>query len=202
MEREEKQVRAMIAFVDITGFGSFYDRVENPQIELLPFYRNYQAIVNQFEKNTGTFIKRLGDGFMSICELDEDNKKAMLFLENLWKTMLAIDSLIKNKSTPRPDGVRVRKACGYVWKINDRDEFDYLSSRIHLTEQMVDIERDIQFIMHESAKEIYGLEDLKKAGFRLTKLDLPERIMKNIRVEYRKEMREIWLVNGSDRRLS
>lgn len=156
---DEKQIRSIVVFGDIIGFGSFMQRITNPDTEFRPFRREFDKAIKDFKKKTGYFVKRLGDGFMCVVELPVKgpDRQAMAAVDFAWTLSRRISRLIAHKSTPRPDGFRSRMICGYVWRtVGDDNDTDYLGYLVNLCEKMLHTHKGVEFVCHESVRELIG----------------------------------------------
>lgn len=188
---DEKQIRAVVVFGDIIGFGSFMQRITYPDSEFRPFIREFDGLINEFERETGYFVKRLGDGFMCVVEIELANeaRQAMAVIGAVWKLAKRLSALIATKQTPRPEGFRSRVVCGYVWKtIGENNRADYLGYHVNLSEKMIHASKHVEFICHESIKEL--IERLARVkGFVFKKLSVTDEAHEEI---YRQDMNLLW----------
>lgn len=173
MNNIEQQIKAMIIFVDIRGFGSFIRRVNYPVTEFLPFWRNWKEAIDKFQDETGYFVKRLGDGLMAVKEMPDRNQSQVAadVIIKTWELANKLDKLISQKYTPRPDGIRIRETIGYVWKVLCRQYgWDYIGDKVNLTEKMVHRYEDELFVCDESVPEMFSKHQKREHGFKFTKL--------------------------------
>lgn len=167
-ETDERLVHCLIAFFDVKGFGSFDRRVTDPDTEILPWRRHYRNLIDAFEKKTGYFIKRTGDGIAIFLETDENDAwyDGAKFLENCFNFMETMKELNKKKRSPRPDGVRIRCVYGAVWKEPCRQlGKDYFGYKVNLTERMLHQHKESCFVIAESLKEQLKKAQCTKMGF-------------------------------------
>jgi hypothetical protein len=161
-------MHCFIGFFDVRGFGNFDRRVTDPESEILPWRKQYRKIIDDFEKKTGYFIKRTGDGIVIFQETDPNDAwyDGANFLENCHGFMLLMKDLNKKKKSPRPDGVRFRCSYGAVWKEPCRQlGKDYFGYKVNLTERMLHQHKEACFIITESLKEQLKNAQCKKMGF-------------------------------------
>lgn len=172
MLKNEKQVLALILFGDIRGFRDFCDRVGHPESEFLPFWREWQTLLDEFFEQIGGYPKKLADGLMVIKEMDSFKESQIIGLLNKGVTFKRkVNRMIANKLTPRPGLFRLRCTFGYVWKHQCKiSGHDYVSSRINLCEKMLHVHEDEPLICHESVIERIPRKRWKQEGFELSKM--------------------------------
>lgn len=195
---DEKQIRAIVVFGDIIGFGSFTQRITHADSEFRPFIRQFDGVIDEFEERTGYFVKRLGDGFMCVVELASlhPERQAMAVIDAIWILVRQLNTIITTKETPRPEGFRARVVCGYVWKtIRRNNREDYLGYHVNLSEKTLHTNKQVEFICHESVKElIQHLAKTKGYAFKkLANLDGLEDI-------YKQDLNLLWTVTKGGKR--
>lgn len=176
----EKQVWVFVAFLDIRGFGAFVRRVSHYESEFLPYRRAWRDLIDKFEKRTGYFVKRLGDGVMIVREVDRENtsQASTEFLNNTWCLFKKSESLTKRKRSPRPEGVAIRNGFGIAWKEPCKQfGHDYVADKINLTEKTIHWNRTTCFAVHESFKEELTDYQCKKQGFRFKRIERDKNLL-------------------------
>jgi len=170
---DEKQIRAIVVFGDITGFGGFMQRITHPETEFKPFIKWFDSLIGSFERETGYFLKRLGDGFMCVVELSSHNqsKQAISLIDSTWDLVSKINRSIARMPSPRPDGFRSRMVCGYVWRTErDDNREDYLGYHVNLAAKLIKQDREHIFVCHESVKELLTKKQIHDYGYVFDKL--------------------------------
>lgn len=171
---KEKLVSAFVAFVDIRGHGSFMRRLSDHQTEFLPFRRDWRKLIDKFEKKTGYFVKRLGDGIMIIKEVDQRiiSREAVDFTNNTWMLLMDGKRLIRKKHSPRPDGILLRKSFGSIWKEPCvQFKYDYVADKLNMTEKMIHWNKGVCIVLHESYVDKLNDSLSKKFGYVIKKLE-------------------------------
>jgi hypothetical protein len=169
----EKQVMAIVFFVDIRGFKDFCDRINKADEEFLPFWRDWQALIDEFEDEDNGYVKRIGDGIMVVKEIEAaPHKEISAMLNKLWKFLVKLLRLINKKMTPRPDGGRVRGGFGYVWQVPYKKDHgrDYVGSLINMIEKALRFRKELTFLLHVSAIERLPKAVNAKNGFSFQKI--------------------------------
>lgn len=179
MMRHEKyrKDRLIVAFGDITGFSSFWDSITNDEKELGPFMDDFVSLIETVQKETGYNITIPGDGFMLTVALDQGHNchRAVQVFQRLWDLLIKMQELVRKKEFPRPDGFRVRVACGWVMSrvLKDKETL-YWGKHINLAHNLLDVRKDIPFLCHESVKQLLSESQIKHNNFRFWKVDTPE----------------------------
>lgn len=170
--KDEQQILAIILFGDIRNFRNFCDRVGHPESEFLPFWRDWQNLLDEFNDQTKGFFKKLADGLMLVKEVRNPERDLVCMLNKSWAFMKKANKLIDNKMTPKPSGFRLRMTFGYIWKHPCKIRgHDYVSANINLCEKMLHVHEDERFICHQSVIERLSKGTIKKKGFEFKKLD-------------------------------
>ncbi len=137
--RNEQQTQVIAGFTDIRGTGDFLDRVSKHEIEFIPFWKSWMAMVDRFEKDTGYFVKRMGDGIFFVKELDEmsGSVEAIDVLKKVWTFTNRVNQLTAAKKSPRPEGVRTCLVSDHAWKFPCiQFQSDYIGKRINMCEKV------------------------------------------------------------------
>lgn len=188
----EYQTRAIIVFGDIAGFGSFTQRISYPDEEFRPFIRQFYGVIDDFEKKTKYFIKRLGDGFMCVVELPKKGGReiAERVIGQIWTLNQQINSIISRKQTPRPEGFRSRMACGYIWKtVGENQREDYLGYHVNLCEKLLHVHKQEKIIFCQKFKEILSPDSLTTRNFKMKKMNPFENAPEGI---YKEDLNSLW----------
>ncbi len=157
------EIRAIIFYGDITGFTSWSRRVRKEQVRELieTTYRIYKHWANY----NGFWIKTLGDGFVSVCELapTNDRKKILRMLRVAAILIGEINGYLEKLPFPRPGGFRLRVPIGDVWKFtDDHGEIDYIGYQMDFGRRMLDIEKTVLCIITEATYDAIGRRGNKK----------------------------------------
>lgn len=137
--KNERQVQIIAGFCDIRGFGNFLDRVSKPEAEFIPFWKSWKTVVDRFEKDSGYFVKRMGDGIFFAKELDETRASVEVIevLRRIWIFTNRVHDLNESKKNPRPDGVRTVIVSDHAWKLPCiQFDYDYIGKRINMCEKV------------------------------------------------------------------
>ncbi len=170
-ERSEK-VRIIVAFGDLTGFTAFEESVTNDEIEFDPFFNEYDKIIDEVERHTGFSIDDTGDGFLCSVDLIPGHNCSTVIttLRSLWDLLQRIQKLISQKEPPKPIGFRVRLACGYVHrKVKKNGKVVLRGRHINLAHHMLEVSKGIDFICHDTIKQLLSEKQIVKNGFIFTK---------------------------------
>lgn len=165
--------RIIVSFGDITGFTHFYDSVTNEEKELDPFMQDFVNLIDTVERKTGYSFTIPGDGFMCTVGLGGGHScnRAIEVLTNLWGLLKDMEALIQRKDPPRPQGFRVRVACGYVNKRSKKNGGSLLwGKHINLAHNLLDVSKDIPFICHDSVKQLLSDDQIRHHNFRFSKI--------------------------------
>lgn len=171
--KDERLVRAIVVFGDIRGFRGYMRRISHPPTQFRPFWKDWDELVNEFEDRTGYFVKRLGDGFMAVEELEEGQEilPVIELLNNALEIAKKATALINKKPSPRPDGFRIRAVCDYVFKVPSRQfRYDYVGDKVNFTETIMRHFKEKLFICHESVKELLTEKQIRASGFKFKKI--------------------------------
>lgn len=187
----KEHVRVIVAVGDISGFGAWFNSVSDVNVELKPFFKKYDTIIDELRTCPDSFFKDLGDGFVIIKELNGDHacKKVICLLNKLWKIKKKVRMLINSTPYPRPDGFRIRIACGHVWKKSHKAKTDYLGKHINLAFKLLQVHKNRPIIVHESVPALMSEKQVKENKFDFKKLPLPTDHFEDI---YRFEMDHLW----------
>lgn len=160
---ERKKVIA--AFGDIRGFRKWTLRAMNtPEVSsafIEEVYRHFET----FSQSTNNFVKYLGDGILIIKELGNGHNcgNARSFLQEIYTLNTQVHDALK-KVWPRPEGFRVRVACGHVWKRYTLKRIrghhvrhpEYIGYPVNMAQSLLYVYPEIPTICHESITELIG----------------------------------------------
>lgn len=168
-EQEDEQVRCFIAFFDIRGFGSFERRVNDAKTELLPWRKQWRKIIDDFQKRTGYYEKRIGDGGMIVHEtvVADAWYDVTKFLDNCWSLLMQFKALRRKKESPRYDGDIIRVSYGAIWREpSEQMGKDYYGFLANLTEQMIHQHKETCFVLTQGCVELVTKYNRKKSGYK------------------------------------
>jgi len=177
MRNASSKVRIIVMFGDIRGFSNFAQHIEDEDTQIIPLMDAINDLVDRFEDATGHRIENLGDGVMLIAELgdDRDDSLALDLFKKVCDFIEAVHRLIRNWPYPRPDGYRVRIACGRVVKKKRAGRSPVFYGRsMNLAHKMLRVEPSIPIIVHESAKQLITESQCRKYRMRFRHIDSPE----------------------------
>jgi len=171
--------RVIVAFGDILGFGSWTRRAVNTPEES---HELIDQIYDEFENHAevcGCHIKFLGDGIMSLREMDEnktrdDNLKMIInFVADAYVLASKVQKIITGYY-PRPEGFRLRITMGYVWKrqikSTKRHAPEYIGYIVNLAQRLLEVSPTTLCVCHESVMEV--LKN-KKLAFKTSPVKQP-----------------------------
>ncbi len=160
---ERKKVIA--AFGDVRGFRKWTLRAMNAPEVSADFIEDVYGHFERFSQRTNNTVKYLGDGIMVIKELGTGHNcgVARQFIREIYELNENIHLALK-KIWPRPDGFRVRVACGHVWKrytlkrIRGRHvrHPEYIGYPVNMAQSLLYVYPEISCICHESITELIG----------------------------------------------
>lgn len=189
--KASRNIRAAIAFGDIIGSSTWLQRVNNQGLEYRSLMDRFDDAVYELAKKDTCYVKKLGDGFMKILNIDHASSLEISdFLILLWNFNKKIQGWINEHPNPRPDGFRIRMACGYIEeKLHTDNSIDYRGYHLALTSKLLRVEKNIPFITHASVKEILTNSHIKRFKFKFEKLRKPKLSLDGI---FEKDMEELW----------
>lgn len=169
-----QRVHVIAAFGDMSGFGSYTQRITDDQTQIIPFLEAYDAIVADFKKRHTYFVKHTGDGFLCLAILSHRHAAATAaFLNDLWIVSKRINQMLKRTKYPRPMGFRIRVAAGHVYCSRVDGQIDFRGYHINLASEMLEVEKKKGFLIHETAKQLMTSKIIKRAGLRLSHVTAP-----------------------------
>lgn len=185
-------VRIIVAFGDIRDFSNFWNAVTHEESELLPFLDRYDDAIDEESHRSGYVFRDAGDGFMCVVELGSGHncKTALHLLSALWRVHKRVQRIIETTEYPRPDGFRIRVACGHVIKKVKKDgTVIFRGAHINMAHKLLRVEPKVGIICHESMKQLMSDIQLKKARFKFSKLHTCSPIPDGIQ---KKDMSALW----------
>lgn len=177
---EANRKHVLVAFGDISDFASWTRRGSNSPEEFKSFMVQVYREFIRFRNGSGYFVKLIGDGLMAIKELAPKYSisDATSLLCHSYELTTSIEKIIEGTEYPRPNGFRIRIVAGYVWKLTathtkneKRKQTDYLGYSINLAARLLEVERKVPCLCHQSVKEI--LNGFKKPIIKFGKVKRP-----------------------------
>lgn len=168
-----RTTRILVAFCDLTGFGSYVKKASRDQREYNRFIKSLFKEFSKFRRDKYFWVKLMGDGFMVIRELDKADRPNSFLARNLLCRMgrlsrrvyKMIDSIPYD---PKPKGFRVRitsGTCSVVSDLQPKELKDFYGHEIDTCARLLDVRREIPLICHESVKDLLDREDARKFKF-------------------------------------
>ncbi len=178
-----KRVFAVIAFGDTVKFKRWtnhpFASVEKHTKFMVDLYDEFI----RFRNGSGYFVKILGDGLMAVSELPSGNQRKKV-VENMLvhsqRLVASVNRLIKGQAYPRPTGFRMRVVAGDVLKLiathstdERKQQIDYAAYPVSLAHSLLQIEKDVPCICHESVREIINGRGSANIGIRFERIKAP-----------------------------
>ena len=161
---KEERIRIFVTYADTTGFTTWCKRGATSHEDISMFNRRMYHEFRRYEFETGFAVKYLSDGFVAFKEMVRGHNCgiAVTVLRGAWLLQKRMEGFISSMRHPRPDGFRVRVACGMVSKIwvppvNKRDrrwKIEYVGFSAGLGSRLLDIKREIGCLTTESIREL------------------------------------------------
>lgn len=194
MKDKTDHVRILVAVGDITSFGSWFAKITDINTELKPFFIQFDRLIDKLSLRDSLFFKDVGDGFMVIEELNEEHacKKTISLLRKMAQFKKEVNRLIELTPYPRPEGFRIRLACGHAWKRQIGQRVDYLGRHVNLAFKLLRVHRDKPIVIHESVYALMSPKQKTDNGFNFLKLPLPLEAFEDI---YREDVKNLWSFN-------
>lgn len=143
--------RAIIAYGDVTGCSIWARRVPRERVKIFLF--DTYKIYEEFQSETGMWVKGNGDGFISVCTLSKvnDQKKIIKCLEQIWNLTEKLNNYIRIMTFPRPIGFRTRIVLGEAWKLTMKDDtVDYMGEQMDFGRRLCDVAKEETLIVSEA----------------------------------------------------
>lgn len=177
----ESEHRVLVAFGDVLGGQSWTRRCGLGQMK-----KTFSLMHSEWERFAphAAMHKSLGDGFMSVWELELTDNSPLVFnlLDTAISTTREIFKIIRDTPVPRPAGWRIRFVCGDALKwsqhIGKRVTHDYLSQAVNLAKELLYVEEQEAIVLHESAFELIPEADRQKFPF----TNLPNKKYPNLNI--------------------
>ncbi len=169
------RVHVIGAFGDLSGFGSYTQRITDDQTQIIPFLERYDTIVEAFKFRNNYFVKPTGDGFLCVAPLSNRYAAATAkFLSDLYFVSQQLNRMIQKTKYPHPTGFRIRVTAGHVFCSRGRGDIDFRGYHINLAAEMLEVEKTNPFIVHDTVKQLMTPLSIKRSGFRLEHLKTPK----------------------------
>jgi hypothetical protein len=160
----EERVRAFVMFADTTGYTTWAKRSATSPEDKSAYNRQMYNEFFRLERESGLEFKYLCDGFFAAKEMSRGHNcgLALNILRHAWNLQQRMEGLIATMRHPRPEGFRVRVACGMVSKIiipptSERDRrvrAEYVGESPILGDRLLEIERGIGCICTVPVREL------------------------------------------------
>ena len=195
---EAHRRHVLVAFGDISDFASWTKRGSNSPEEFKSFMIQVYREFIRFRNGSGYFVKLIGDGLMAIKELSPKNavSDTIAILQHSCKLADSINKTIAKTRYPRPNGFRIRIVAGHVWKLTathtkdeKRKQTDYLGYSINLASRLLEVDRAIPCLCHQSVNETIDREDHLGLKIKFMKVKKPTHCPRGVDVE---DMEALW----------
>ena len=163
----EERVRAFVIYADTTGFTTWAKRgatsPEDKRAYIIAMYGEFL----RFEQESGLPLKYLCDGFFGAREMARGHNcgLALWILKHSWNIQQRMEKIIAGMRHPRPEGFRVRIACGMVSKLIvphvgriKQDRAEYVGESPVLGDRLLEIERNVGCICTIGVRELLKKE--------------------------------------------
>ena len=194
-----ERVKVLVAFGDITDFGAWTRRGSNSPEEFKAFMGQVYHAFIRFRNGNGYFVKLMGDGFMSIVEIDGGKAKSKT--DEFIRHALELDQSFRKIATttfPPPGSFRMRIVAGHVWKMvasrpgQGSAQIDYLGYPVNLAARLLEIDRPSAILCHESVKKILNGIGARNGEYQLNSIHVRSRCLRGIDPE---DVRNLWKVD-------
>lgn len=180
----------VVAFGDLTGFGTWTSRASNaPEIKE-PFLEYFYATMQYFVKTKmDATLKYMGDGFMIVREFNNQREKSadiLEFLKHLACITKRVRANIKNCADLELEGFRLRVNAGYVYKIMVLDPHDpqkerkipeYVEYTINTCQKLLEVNPEVTCLATDFFVKALGR---KRSAFRMRKFGKPSKYPKGV----------------------
>lgn len=198
------RVKVLVAFGDVTGFGTWTRRGSNSPEEFKDFMIHLYKEFIRFRNGNGYFVKLMGDGFMCITELNKGNAKVrtLEFLNHAVDLELAIQNIMRN-TFPAPGSFRIRIAAGHVWKMvasrpgQETAQTDYLGYAVNLAARLLEIDRESAILCHESVRKILNGALQRNGQFGFKAVHIRARCPRGVDPEDTRTLWKVYPLNDS-----
>jgi hypothetical protein len=161
---KEERVRVFVTYADTTGFTTWVKRGATSYEDVSAYNRLMYEEFRRYEIETRFSVKYLCDGFIAFQEMAKGHNCGYAFtvLKHASLIQQKMQSIIEGLRHPRPDGFRVRVACGMVSKIwippvekkDRRGRTEYIGFSPSLGDRLLEIEREIPCICTETVRDL------------------------------------------------
>lgn len=173
------KVRIIVVFGDIAGFTGFYDSVTNDEKELIPFLDEFDELVDTAQKKARYEFTDTGDGFMCLVDVNHQEQKGKIvtnLLKHFWELWKSISQLIEEKEPPKPEGFRIRLACGYVLrKIKKNGVVIHRGRHINMAHNLLDAAKGVGVLCHDSFKQLLTEKQIEENNFVFKRISPPKK---------------------------
>lgn len=161
---KEERLRVFVTYADTTGYTTWCKRGATSHEDISDYNRKMYDEFRRYEAESGFIVKYLCDGFVSFKEMARGHNcgLALSVLKNAFLIQRRMQAIISELRHPRPDGFRVRVACGMVSKIwvppirksDRRWKLEYIGFSPSLGDRLLEIEREIPCICTEAVRDL------------------------------------------------
>ena len=186
----------IVGFGDISGFTNWAHRFTINQKVFTEFilsvHDRYLAM-----REKGYFVKLLADGLMFVREIDaakNTEREIYSCLINSYVLGKEIRLMIEAMPYPRPDGFRTRIVMGETWKLESIDrlkikEVDYIGYIVNLAFRLLNVEKTVPFICHESIKDKTNPASLEMINMKMESVNVAKLSIQGITDD---DLQDLW----------
>jgi len=163
-----------VIYGDTTGFTTWAKRGATSHEDKSAYIRQMYNEFRRYEYATGYHVKYLCDGFVAFKEMVRGHNcgGALCVLKTSYELQQRLEALIVKMRHPRPEGFRVRVACGMVSKIwvppirkaDRRWKVEYVGFSPSLGDRILEVERGVGCICTEAVRQLLK-PDVKSLQF-------------------------------------
>lgn len=160
----EQRLRVFVTYGDTTGYTTWAKRGQTSYEDISAYNRHMYDEYRRYAIATGDRVKFLSDGLVSFKEMVRGHNcgSALSVLRSAYELQQRMAAVISSMRHPRPDGYRVRVACGMVSKmwippIGRRDRrwlIEYVGFSPSLGDRILKIERSIPCMTTETVRQL------------------------------------------------
>ncbi len=189
--RSSRNIRAAIAYGDLTGSLVWSQRINNQGREYRRLMDRLDGLITDLKKIPGWFVKRLGDGFLAVVHANGFGSLELCeLLVVLWNFKQTANAAIRAMPVPRPGIYRIRIVFGYVEeKYHVDGDTDYRGYNPGMAAKLLRVYKDVDFVCHQSVKETLTIHHTRKHRFKFKKLSIPKIIPSGV---FKEDAESLW----------